>query len=187
MQLEGGYASGDSDPNSDTIKRFTFDPNHQVGLVMVPFILNFETARSATNASDPGLAARPAPGAQFLPSRGGVFGAQYLNPAVLYRPLPQFDLKFGALIAVAAGDVVDPYRLAFEGNARNYRGGDAHARDLGLELDVGAEYRIPLPPTATLQLGGQAGVLFPGHAFDGPDGAAMPKQSVVQGRIGMQF
>src|SRR5205814_3324103 len=33
-QLEVGYASGDADPNDGTEKRFTFDPNHKVGLLL---------------------------------------------------------------------------------------------------------------------------------------------------------
>ncbi len=187
FQVEGGYASGDADPNDGVIKRFNFDPNHQIGLVMFPFVLHYQTARSATNAADEGLSARPSPGSRFLVSKGGVFGAQYLNPTMVIRPMSNLDFKLGAVVAVATADVVDPYRLAFTGNAQNYRGGDAKSRDLGLELDLGFEWRLPLPPAALLQLGLQAGFFFPGHAFDGPGGARMNTQSLLQGRAGVQF
>ena len=43
-------------------KRFTFDENHHVGLVLFDQVLRWKTARSATIAQDPSLVARPAPG-----------------------------------------------------------------------------------------------------------------------------
>jgi hypothetical protein len=187
IQLDGGYASGDADPYDGTIKRFTFDPNHQVGLVMFPFAMHFMTARAATNATDADLVARGLPGSRFLASHGGVFGAQYLNPTVVVRPTADFDLKFGLLVAVATSDVVDPYRLGVEGNARNYRGGDARSRDLGIEIDYGFEWRVPISRWVLGQLGFQGGVLFPGHAFDDASGTKMNPQSVMQARVGMQF
>lgn len=186
VQLEGGYASGDADPYDGTVRRFTFDPNHQIGLVLFPFLLHFQTARAATNALDPSLVARPMPGARFLTSNGGVFGAQYLNPTVVFRPCKCLDLKAGAVVAVATSDVVDPYRTATTGEA-NYEGGSVKSRDLGLELDVGAEWHKGLSAATLLQLGVQAGVLFPGHAFDDAGGLGKKPQSVVQGRVGVQF
>jgi hypothetical protein len=171
-QVEAGYASGDANPYDGTIKRFTFDPNHQVGLVLFPYYLHFHTAREATNAGDPSLVARPLPGSRFLTSNGGVFGATYINPVVVFRPMPTFDLKAGAVVAIASSDMVDPYRTAIAAGGKgdqSYYGGSPKSRDLGLELDAGFEWRVKLP-LATLQLGAQAGVLLPGHAFDDAKG-----------------
>jgi len=187
-QIEGGYASGDANPYDGTVKRFTFDPNHQIGMVLFPYMLHFMTARAATNAQDPELLARPSPGSHLLVSNGGVFGATYLNPVFVYRPLPVLDLKAGAVIAVASSDVVDPYRtaVASSGGDQNYRGGSPKNRDLGIELDGGFEWRVRLRPV-TLQIGAQAGVFFPGRAFDDAKGNHAKPQSVVQGRFGVQF
>ena len=33
-QVELGYASGDADPYDGTQRRFVFDPNHKVGLLL---------------------------------------------------------------------------------------------------------------------------------------------------------
>jgi hypothetical protein len=188
-QLEGGYASGDANPYDGVVKRFTFDPNHQVGLVMFPYVMHFQTARAATNAADPSLLARPLPGSRFLASNGGVFGATYLNPVVVFRPFADLDLKAGAVVAVASSDVVDPYRTTVSGTGgdQNYRGGSPKSRDLGLELDAGVEWRYRIPNAVTLQIGAQAGVFFPGRAFDDAKGNRAPTQSVVQGRFGVQF
>ena len=187
LQLDGGYASADADPYDGTIKRFTFDPNYQVGLVMFPFVMHFMTARAATNAMDPELVARSLPGTRFLPSKGGMFGAQYLNPTIVFRPHASFDLKLGLLVAIASGDVLDPYRTTLEGSNHNYRGGPARARDLGTELDFGFEWRIALSSLVTTQVGFQGGVMAPGHAFDDAKGNRMKAQSVMQLRLGLQF
>ncbi|MBI2394679.1 MAG: hypothetical protein HYV09_34240 [Deltaproteobacteria bacterium] len=188
-QLEGGYASGDANPYDGTVKRFTFDPNHQIGLVLFPYMMHFMTARAATNAADEALVARPLPGSRLLVSNGGVFGATYVNPTVVFRPMSSLDLKAGAVIAVASSDVVDPYRTstATSGGDQNYRGGSAKNRDLGLELDAGVEWRLRVQKAVTLQIGAQAGVLFPGRAFDDARGNRAKAQSVVQGRFGVQF
>ncbi len=187
-QLEAGYASGDANPYDGTVKRFTFDPNHQVGLVLFPYMMHFLTARSATNALDEGLTARPMPGSHLLASKGGVFGASYVNPTFVVRPTAVLDLKVGAVVAVASSDVVDPYRTATasSGGAQSYRGGSPKSRDLGVELDAGVEWRVRLSPV-TLQIGAQAGVLLPGRAFDDAKGNRARAQSVVQGRLGVQF
>jgi hypothetical protein len=187
VQLDGGYASADADPYDGTVKRFTFDPNYQVGLVMFPFVMHFMTARAATNAGDPDLVARGLPGTRFLPSKGGMFGAQYLNPTIVFRPHPTFDLKAGLLVAIASGDMVDPYRTTLEGSNHNYRGGPARSRDLGTELDFGFEWRVALSSLVTAQLGFQGGVMVPGHAFDDARGNRMKSQSVMQLRLGLQF
>jgi hypothetical protein len=187
VQLDGGYASGDANPYDDTIKRFTFDGNYTVGLVMFPFVMHFMTARAATNAMDPTLVARALPGTRFLPSRGGVFGAQYLNPTIVVRPTPDFDLKGGLVVAVSTSDVVDPYLTTTLGSARNYRGGDSALRDLGVELDYGFEWRVQVPPFSTAQIGFQGGVFFPGHAFDDANGRKMPVQAVEQLRLGFSM
>jgi hypothetical protein len=187
--VESGYASGDANPYDGTIKRFTFDPNHQVGLVLFPYVLHNTLARAATNAADGDLVARPLPGSRFLVSNGGVFGASYVNPVVVVRPWPDLDLKAGAVVAVASSEVVDPYRTTVspDGGAQSYRGGSPKSRDLGFELDAGFEWRLRLQSSLTLQLGAQAGFFFPGRAFDDARGNRAATQSVVQGRVGVQF
>ncbi len=187
--FEVGYASGDADPYDGTQRRFAFDPNHRVGLLLFDEILRFQTARSATAAKDPLLAnaARPTPGVDLLPSNGGVFGAQYVNPTVIVRPRPWLDLKGGAVIAQSTSDVVDPYRLATGGSYVNYRGGDPKKKDLGIELDGGVEARFPLQYALRAIFGAQGGVLFPGGALEDASGKRLPVQWVLISRLGLTF
>jgi hypothetical protein len=186
-ELEWGYASGDADPIDGVQSRFTFDTNHNVGLVLFEQVLGWKTARSATNAQDTRLVARAAPGVQFLPSNGGVFGATYLNPRILMRPVRQVDVKLGFLWAQAAADVVDPYQVGALGNYANYDGGDPTARDLGVEIDSGVDVRVPVLETVSLELGFEGGVLFPGHAFDDAQGRDYPEQLFANTKLGLQF
>jgi len=188
-QVEIGYASGDADPYDGTQRRFVFDPNHRVGLLLFDEVLRFQTARSATAAADPLLtnASRPTPGVDLLPSNGGVFGAQYINPTAIYRPRHWLDLKAGTVIAQATSDVVDPYRVATGGSYVNSRGGNPRKKDLGVELDAGFEARHRLAAALMGQIGAQAGVLFPGGALEDASGTRLKTQWIVVGRLGIQF
>ena len=188
-QVEMGYASGDADPYDGKQKRFVFDPNHRVGLLLFDEVLRFQTARSATAATDPLLtnAQRPTPGVDLLPSNGGVFGAQYINPTMIYRPRYWLDLKAGMVVAQSTSDVVDPYRVATQGSYVNYRGGDPKKKDLGVELDGGIEARFPLEYGLKTNVGAQAGVLFPGGALENAAGERLPVQWVAIGRLGLTF
>jgi hypothetical protein len=188
-QLEVGYASGDANPYDTTEHRFTFDPNHKVGLLLFDEVMRWQTARSSAAAQDPLLqnGTRPTPGVNLLPSNGGVFGAEYIYPTVIVRPKPWVDLKAGAVIAGTTADLVDPYRVATQGAYVNYRGGDAKRHDLGIELDGGFEFRIKLERSLKLQLGAQAGILFPGGAFADASGSIMNAPYMVMGRAGLQF
>ena len=186
-QVELGYASGDADPYDGTQRRFVFDPNHRVGLILFDEVMRWQTARSATAATDPLLtnATRPTPGVDLLPSNGGVFGAQYVNPTFIYRPRHFIDLKGGMVIAQSTADVVDPYRLATQGSYVNYRGGDRRKKDLGVELDAGFEARFPLDYDLKAVVGAQAGLLLPGGALENADGVRMPPQWIAIGRLGL--
>jgi hypothetical protein len=188
-EVEVGYASGDADPYDGTEKRFVFDPNHKVGLLLFDEVMRWQTARASVAAQDCVLSncSRPPPGASLLPSNGGVFGAAYAYPTGLYRPRPWLDLKAGAVIAQTTADSVDPYRVVKQGAYVNYGGGDPKRHDLGVELDGGFEARVALQYGLRLQLGAQAGVLFPGGALADATGATMKTPWIAVGRLGFQY
>lgn len=185
--IEWGYATGDANPMDGTTRRFAMNPNHKVGLVLFDHVLAWQSARAATNAKDPLLLNRPAPGADLLPTNGGVAGATYVNPTFVYRPFRELDLKGGMVIATATSDVVDPYRFAALGEVRNAQGGDPRRRDLGLELDGGVEWRFPVERQIAFTVGAQAGVLFPGGALADASGKKMPVQHLSMLRGGFGF
>jgi hypothetical protein len=188
-QLELGYASGDANPYGDTQSRFTFDPNHKVGLLLFDEVMRFQTARADVAAQDPHLsnAARLTPGTNLIASNGGIFGAEYINPTVIVRPRPWFDLKGGMVLAQTTSDYVDPYRYAVQGSPVNYNGGSASHHDLGVELDGGFEVRATTEYGIRFHAGAQVGVLIPGGAFDDANGNRMQAPWIAIGRAGVSF
>ena len=90
-------------------------------------------------------------------------------------------------IGVSSSDVVDPSAVQRYGEARNYRGGDASRRDLGLEVDLGLEARYPLEQGLVVQGGVQGAVLFPGRALDAAMGQPMPRMGLLTARVGLSF
>ena len=187
LAIEWGYASGDADPGDGTSRRFTFNQNHNVGLVLFDHVMAWKTARAATLAADAGLVGRAAPGSQFLPSDGGVFGSTYIYPTVVIRPRSWIDLKLGAVFAQTTSDFVDPLRYGAQGNYRNYDNGDPTKHDLGVEVDAGADIRVPLGPALRLTLGTEGGVFFPGGAFDDDTDKSLPLQYLVHGKMGLHY
>ncbi|WP_437875143.1 hypothetical protein [Sorangium sp. So ce513] len=185
-EIEAGYASGDDDPRDGVARRFTFDPSHNVGLILFDEVLAWKTARAATIAERELFAASPAPGVRWLPSKGGVFGAAYVNPRMIVRPARWLDLKAGAVIAETTADLVDPYAPARAGgNLPNYDGGDRRRHDLGVELDIGVDARIAMGRLITIQLGTEAGAFFPGGAFDDAAGVELPDQYLLTLKLGV--
>lgn len=186
-ELEWGYASGDADPTDGVTKRFTMDLNHNVGLVLFDQVLAWKTARAATIAQDPNVVNRPTPGLDFLPSRGGVFGATYLNPRVIVRPRPWMDLRAGVVIAQTTADFVDPYHAGALGSFQNFDGGDPRRHDLGVELDLGFVSRIAFKQGTTIELGIEGGAFFPGHAFDDANGRGLDNQYLANMKVGVLY
>lgn len=185
--LEGGYASGDGYAQDGVQSRFTFNPAYRVGLILFPEVLAWHTARSASIAADPRMLAQPPRGVDLLPSSGGVTNAAYFYPTAIVNLARWIDVRAGAVVAVSTSDMVDPVRTNIYGNAQNYRGGDARARDLGLELDLGVQARNTLPGGVKLLWGAQGALFFPGRAFDDGTGQALPTRWLGVLRLGAEY
>ncbi len=187
ISVEGGFASGDSNAEDGIQRRATMDPDHRVGLILFPEVLAAMTARSAFLASSPELFGRPSRGAELLPTNGGVSGAYYVFPYVIWRPLPWLETRTAAVLAWASSDVVDPFAQRARSSNVNYRGGDPSKRDLGLELDAAVRLHGPIAEGVTLSGGLEGGVLFPGRAFDDVDGRPMPAVGMLRVRLGISY
>ncbi len=187
--MEAGYASGDSTPSDATQSRFAFNPSHRVGLILFPEVLAWQTARSATLATDARLLGVAPRGTDLLPSSGGVTNAAYFYPTVQVTPNRWLELKAGAVIAMATSALVDPVRSTLFGRSQNFVGGDANARDLGIEFDLGAAAKIPLPGGIGLNVGVQGAVFLPGHAFanSSPSNPDLPTRWLGVVRVGMNY
>lgn len=187
FSLEGGYASGDRNPIDGVQRQFTFNPSHRVGMILFPELMAWESARSAAIAGDPALAARSPTGLRLLPTNGAPSGAAYLYPTARIELSRHVDVRAGAVIAFATTDRVDPASVQLYGTPRNARGGDASRRDLGLELDLGVNARLPLTGQLAMTGGVQGAILFPGAAFQDATGVGPGRIGMATARVGMEF
>ena len=185
--LETGYTSGDSNTEDSDVRRATMHPDHQIGLILFPEVMAWQTARTATLAGHPDLAGRPSPGSQLLPTNGGVAGATYLQPTVRLRLTDEIEARLGGVWAIATADVVDPYQQRAYSRSNNHLGGDRRNRDLGLELDASIRVRHELSEGVEVGAGLEGGVFFPGHAFDNEVGNSMETIGLFRVRGGIQF
>ncbi len=165
--LDLGYASGDNDPQDDTLRQFSFHSGHQAGLILFEHVLPAVTARAVDQIMSPDLLDMPPSGLRFTVAQGGVRNAIYAWPQLSWSPLRQLSLSAAYLLAYTAADLVDPYQSALLGGYNTTPGGRSQGgRRLGQELDlrVGSPWLIDGHP---LEFGFEVGVFLPGTALDG--------------------
>ncbi len=186
LSFEAGLAAGDNDRNDDTVRHLTFHPDYRVGLILFDQALAGMTARSADRLADPSHVGQAPLGTRAVPTNGGVQNAFYLWPRIWFEPLERLVLRFGLLHARAVADLVDSYstNLVGGGSNRGFYGGPGSARDLGLEIQLGARYRIALRHGFSLHLGLEWARLFHGGAVVDETGRSMlPDLDRVVGRV----
>jgi hypothetical protein len=185
--FEAGYSSGDSNTEDGVQRRATMDGDHRVGLILFPEVMNWMTARAVASATSALIAGRPARGADLVPTNGGVAGAMYLFPYIVWRPKAWIEARLGAVVARTTSPNVDVVGQRLYSLTRNWRGGDPAFRDLGLELDAAVLLSTELRDAVTLTGGLEGGVFFPGQAFADADGAVMQDIGLVRARVGLKW
>ena len=167
---DGGFATGDADPDDDELNDFEAAPGFTAGLLMFPYYRGWQSARTEIRAVDPELTGVPPNGTQYLPTRGTVTNAVFIHPKARWGFHENFELWGGPLIAGSAVPLVDAYTTRINGGSpHNSLGGDSSRRYLGTELDLGLRGRYGFK-NMWLQAGLQGGIMFPGRAFEDSNG-----------------
>jgi hypothetical protein len=186
LELEGGIASGDSNPQDGAVTNFSMSRDHNVSLILFEEVLASQTARDSSRAQDPETVGIPPDGVELLPSNGAVSNAGYGKLTWRYQPNESLKLLATVLYARTTGDVVAPFATFENGGVfANHLGGSpldengVSRRSLGVETDFGISYqfkagRVPMKFKA------QGGVLFPGNAFTDADGNQMDRVFSLQ-------
>ncbi len=189
LTVELGYASGDNDLNDDTMRQLQFHPEHRVGLILFNEYSGALTARAADRLADAKHQGQAPHGVRHVPSGGRVGNAIYLWPHLALGPFWGATLRAGVLWARAAADVVDPYTTnnLSGGFNSNYFGAASGSRELGVEVQAGAEYRLELMEDLELGAALQWAHLFPGAAFNGAQGQGQPDLDRVVGRLTLKL
>lgn len=181
LRLETGYASGDDNPEDAESRRFGFDPDYQVGLILFDEVMARRSVRTVERISNPDRANRPPKGADSLITDGRITGATYLYPTVRVKLRPWLEASAGVVLAWTSAQDLDPY-TTFQagGEPRDNFDRAAGDRFLGTEalggLKLTTESWLSLPLSAGLQ----AGVYQP----DDPDDLTITKV-VVHAGIGL--
>ncbi|MBI2058236.1 MAG: hypothetical protein HYT87_00555 [Nitrospirae bacterium] len=206
--VEHGYASGDNNPQDDTVTRLSFDPDHKVGMILYDEVLYNVTAHMADRVADElGATGETAETASLLgvlpdsianlPTNGGVSGSTYVYPSVKYDYKVwsgHFTLKAAYLAAWLTSNFFDPLNTNQHGGVLTSPYGIERAHSsLGQEINLGAEYDFHLLGDIGFRFTLQYGTYFPGDAFRQPDGsnkiqkAEDSKIDKVEGRFTLKW
>lgn len=167
---DAGFATGDADPDDEEINDFEAAPGYTAGLLMFQYYRGWQSGRSQIRAEDPGLVGVPSNGTQYIPTRGTVTNAVFIQPKLRYAFREHFEVWGGPLVAGSAVPIVDPYVTRLSGgSAHNSLGAPSEKRYMGTELDLGLRTRYGFK-NLWLMLGLQGGIFFPGRAFERADG-----------------
>jgi hypothetical protein len=188
-ELEGGFASGDSNPFDDRSNSFQMNRDYKVGLVLFDEVLMFQSQNAARRLSDPNLFGRPLQGLDLLPTEGAVANALYLKPTLRFKPeLLGGSLRVvgSAVFARAPQPLVDPFQALVSSSSLNSFGRPA-GQSYGVELDGALSFARRISDTLGFEAGAQFGYLIPGSAFTQADGRRMPGVSASRVRATFVF
>lgn len=174
------YASGDGNFDDDQQNAFKPDPNYEVGLLLFRHVMAGFSGRAPHNASNPNLVGLPNEDLDRLPTRGSASNTIVIFPRFWWRPSVGLELYGGPLFAFAAADNVDPLNSRLAGGVPRNAFDAAPGGYLGTELDLGARFRLMVADTQ-VTAGMEGGILWPGSAFQDPDGRRL--DAVLGGRL----
>lgn len=183
--LKAGYASGDANSDDEKLYRFRFDPNYKVGLILFDHYIPAVTRTGYDRASDPEQSGEPPKGVEGLISDGAVENAVYLNPMLVFGKPDGLLTGIGFLWAQSAVPLADPFNTFRNGGAPTGPRGAEASRDLGVEVDVAAQYRFSIVSSLELEAKAEYGILFPGRAFDDALGNSASPQNLVRARLAL--
>ena len=103
--LSSGFATGDGDPNDDTMADFSFDRNFDVGMVLFDEVMGGIDAAHYNLVTNPAYAGRPPDGVEASVHEGAFRRATYVQPRVEVKPIPWARARLGMLFAWSTAPV----------------------------------------------------------------------------------
>ncbi len=183
LDVEVGYASGDSNPNDEFLRNFTFDPDYNPSLIMFDQLRAAETVATTANVSNPTLFGQPPSNRDLIPTGGSMTNAVYVRPTLRYK-WEGLAARFAFMWAIAEEDIVDPYNSNRAGGGPiNYQGGDGTQRELGVEFDLGVDYTYRFRSWFEAHASIQGGYFIPGAGFADADGNVPDPIGMVYARL----
>jgi hypothetical protein len=172
--LRGTYASGDGAPDDTAVHDFTFDPNHNVGMVLFDEVGAAIEAGTWRLATDPENTGQPPEGVDTLTTEGSFRRAVALQLAGEVRPVAWTRVRVGVMRAWSTAPIAQGFYSARNGGVpTTHHDLASTGRALGTELDAAVlvEAQGAYKPAGELQVG--HAFLSPDLAGPGPAGATL--------------
>lgn len=136
LGINGGFASGDSDPSDDMYSTFTFDRDHNAGSFLFDVHQAAREIAEHNLLTDPEHAGTPPDGVDSLVSEGAIRQSMYIQPHLQYTITPNAHIRMGSVLAWST----TPIRGAFVsyrngGVPLNHLGNSTQGYALGTELN----------------------------------------------------
>lgn len=171
-ELDAAWFSGDQSLDDGKVQGFRADPNFQMGMLLFPQVLAWQSGRARLGASDANLVGRPADDLERLATGGAVGSAIAVFPKAGWNALPWLEIYAGALLAASPNPLTDPRasRTLSGGEPVNFLGQKPDGIWLGTELAGGFRLKFAAPRKAgQLVIGAEAAHLLPGGVLAGLD------------------
>ena len=167
VELEGGYASADRQPEDTTLTRFTFDNNYRVGMILLPSLLRYSHETSVNQSSDTSRVGQPQRGIERLKTQGRLAGATYLNLRSSFRMSrgkTQTGAHAGIVLAALPDGSADAYQSFRQGRPVNAFG-EPSSSALGIEINTALTWSARLQRRYALRLSLEGAAAQPGSAL----------------------
>jgi hypothetical protein len=170
LRMQGGWASGDSNPDDGTSSDFSFDRDFEVGAVLFDqFMAGVEVGTFAL-LTDPQYSGSPPDGVETIPTEGAFRRARFEQVAVRFNPSDSnrnLEVRSGLTRATATAPISQPfYTYRGGGSSRTHHNEITTGDALGVEFDWALSYAM-----SQVSLEVQGGHLFLSDDLAG-DGAS---------------
>ncbi len=150
VDLWGGWASGDGNPDDGAIHDFSFDRDANVGMVLFDEIGGATEAQTYTHLIDPEHTGAPPDGADATVTEGSFRRATFVQPVLTLAPAEWLGVKLGYVAAWSTAPIANPYTSFRNGGTpTNALGAETTGPFIGTEID--ASLRIGAPKAWALR------------------------------------
>lgn len=134
--VRGGWASGDGNPDDDTLHDFTYDRDFDAGMTMFDEVRGAIDAQAYNQLRDPQYSGGAPEGAEGLVNEGAFAHAIFVQPVVGGAPLEWLDLQAGVTMSWNARPIAHPFTSYRNGGIpANHLGTPTEGYRLGTELN----------------------------------------------------
>lgn len=151
LGVNGGFASGDSDPSDDLYSTFTFDRDHNAGSFLFDVHQAAREIAQYNLLTDPEHSGNPPDGVESVVSEGAIRQSMYLQPHLQYNIVPNANIRIGSVLAWST----TPIRSAFVsyrngGVSLNHLGNPTEGYALGTEINWRLTGILPFDETQNI-------------------------------------